>query len=105
LFVGKALIDQGKPDSFLEEVLQKAYRDAMTLVGALDPSTITGEPRFIGFIDDLGDSLKDIEKLERTLTPRAVKQFIPKDSGVSESGLPSLPSLPKLPKLPKLPSI
>ena len=98
-------IDDKRNKSFLETVLAKAYRDAMTFAGALTPQTMAGVPRLLTFIEDLSKNLTDIEKLEKQLTPRAIKQFIPpKKKAPTGGGLPSLPTLPTLPTL-KLPSI
>lgn len=132
VFLVKSFVGDEEDKSFIGTIINKAYRDAMTLVGALDPKTITSEPRLITFLSDLGEALSQIikleeysengekagelkgpESLERTLTPRAVKQFIPEEESQPKStspktpeGLPELPSLNKsLPPLPKLPKI
>lgn len=97
-------IDDKKDKSFGEQMLSKAYRDAMSLVGALDPETLFAVPRLLTFLEDFGKAIKDIERLERLLTPRAIKQFIPKETTIKTTGI-NLPKLPQLPKLPKLPSI
>lgn len=118
-----------KDDSFTEEMAKKAIRDAMSIMGALDPKLLLSEPRTVSFMGDIGDALsmiikqdnyktkpgnKGVEKLKKTFTPRAVKTAvkaletddIETSSGVKPSsggvGLPKLPTLPKLPKLPKL---
>ena len=106
-------------DSFVKIILKKATRDALSLIGALDPKVITSEPRFFSFISDLGEAfsqiirlekyktkegLKGIEKLKRTITPRAIKQFMEeKKPGVKK--LQTLPQLPKLQTLPQLPKL
>ena len=111
LFVVKAFVgdDDDKDDSFTSTVLAKAYRDSMSLVGALDPQLIASEPRFIGFVGDLAESvsliltlekykqgenegrLRGVEKLKRTLVPRAIRQFIPSETaGSTPSGNPLL---------------
>lgn len=123
VFLVKAFVGDDEDDSFLGTLLNKAYRDAMTLTGALDPATITSEPRFVSFISDIGTALSQIVKLEeyssgsdkagelkgddallRVFTPRAIKQFIPKET---KATIPSLfkNSVPKLytpPPIPKL---
>lgn len=109
VFAYKALAGDEDDKSFTGTIINKIYRDAMTLVGALDPKTITSEPRLVAFMADLGESLSQIIKLEgikkaeQTFTPRLIKQFIPKKekatSDKRESGLPELPKLPKLPKI------
>ena len=123
VFLVKSFVGDDKDESFIGTLINKTYRDAMTLVGSLDPKTITSEPRLVSFISDLGQALSQIIKLEeyseaskkagelkgpvsleRALTPRAIKQFIPKEKKEgSIDGLPELPKLPKLPQLPKLP--
>jgi hypothetical protein len=107
-----------KDRTFVEKLAVKGAQDALSVVGALDPTLWTATPRLMQFVYDLSTALKQIvlaqknktgeltgvKKLETTVTPGAVKQFIPAASGSSKK--PSaLPSLPKLPKLPKLPSI
>lgn len=110
VFTVKAFVGDEKDKGFIGTVIDKAYRDAMTLVGALDPKTITSEPRLISFIGDLGEALSDLIKLEgadkvvNTLNPRLIKQFIPKKKTTTKKG-GTTPELPELPKLPKLPGI
>lgn len=133
VFVVKGLIGDEEDKSFIGTIVNKAYRDAMTLAGALDPKTITSEPRLVSFLGDLGTALSQILTLEqysengdragdlkgpaslqRALTPRLIKQFIPEETTEpratrpkTPAGLPELPTLnkalPPLPKLPKLP--
>jgi len=85
VFTVKAFVGEDKNDSFVGTIVNKAYSDAMSLIGALDPKTITSEPRLISFIGDLGESLSNIVKGEgfkkavSTFTPRMIKQFIPKE--------------------------
>ena len=104
VFAYKAFAGDEEDKSFLGTITNKIYRDSMTLVGALDPKTITSEPRLVSFMADLGESLSQIVKLEgfkqaqRTLTPRLIKQFIPskeKSEPKNKGGLPKLPKLPK----------
>ena len=113
VFVVKAFVGDDEPNTFVGTVLNKAYRDSMTLIGALDPVTMTSEPRLISFWGDLGKALSDIVKMEeyktkeglkgvnelkQTLTPRLIKQFISKEG--AKSSLPKLGGkkggLPKL---------
>jgi hypothetical protein len=92
-----ALIGEDDKDdkSFSAELLRKARREALTLLGALDPSLWLGEPRFISFLGELGRALrqvavlerykkskklKGVEALKRMATPRAVSPFLPKET-------------------------
>lgn len=87
----KALADDDD-DSFLGKVLNKAYRESLTILGAIDP-TVLSSVRLASFLGDLAEALKmivtletykrkpgfkGVAKLQRTLTPRAVKQFLGK---------------------------
>lgn len=65
-----------KKRNFSEDLVYKAMRESMTIFGALDPNTWT-QIRIVSFYNDLAKNMKDIEKLAKQLTPRAVKQFIP----------------------------
>jgi len=116
-----------KNRNFIEELTYKAMRDALSMVGILDPSFWTSPARIASFVDDLGTALKQtimfeeyangelkgVAGFERALTPRAVKQFVgtekKKSSGPAIPGLPKLPKLNlpkvKLPKIPSLPKI
>lgn len=109
-----------KDRTFAEKVANKAASDALSLVGALDP-TLWTKFRLVGFLDDLATSLKQIlfvernkdgelsgvKKFQTTVTPGVVRQAISTEKAATgkkeSSGLPSLPKLPKLPALPKLP--
>lgn len=120
VFLVKAVIGIDENDkSFTGQLLNKAYRDTLTLAGALNPKTITGEPRMLSFVADVGEAigdiltleklksgeLKGVGELERALTPRLIKQFIPSEKEKSVSSGGTFPKLPQLPRLPKLPSI
>lgn len=89
VLAAKGLDDADDDDSFIGKILSKAYRESMTLIGALDP-TILSSVRILSFMDDLAESLKmivkleeyktkpgykGVEKLKSTLTPRAIKTF------------------------------
>jgi hypothetical protein len=127
VLVASAVIGEDEDDkSFTAQLISKARRDALSTIGALDPTAFANAPRVITFLEDLATAMKQIafleeyktkeglvgvQKLKRTITPVAVKQFIPseekkkvgqKGTGISVPSLPSLPSLPKLPALPKL---
>lgn len=86
---GKGLDDYLDDDSFIGKIIEKAYRESMTLIGALDP-TIYTSVRMLSFLADLSKSIsqivtmeeykrkpgyKGIEKLKSTLTPRAIKNL------------------------------
>lgn len=116
-----------KDRSFAEELAFKAGRDAMTLIGAMDPTLFASNLRLLAFLGDLSTSLKQIvtiekykdgdlkgpKKLQKTLTPAVVRQFTPKESGGTKPKgnlpgslqLPKLPGLPGSSKLPKLPGL
>jgi len=83
--------DEDKDKSFMNTVLQKTYRDAMTMLGVVDPTTYTSI-RVLDFLADLGLAVNQIVKMEtytgdregelkgvtrgkKLLTPRVVKQF------------------------------
>jgi len=82
--------------SFMGKLTAKVKREAMTIIGAMDPQLFFGEPRTISFIKEFGEVITDtltlseygeksrkklrgkskaITKTKRMLTPRAVKQF------------------------------
>jgi len=96
LMIGAFVGEDDKDDkSFSAELLRKARREALTLLGALDPSLWLGEPRVISFLGELGRALhqvvvlerykkskklKGVAALERMAVPRAIKPFIPEDT-------------------------
>ena len=78
-------------NSFIGKIKKKAYRDSLSVLGAIDPRTWTNPTRVTQFLQDLGESasqivllekyitkegFKGVEKLKRTLTPTVVKQII-----------------------------
>lgn len=82
--------DDDDDDSFTGAIIKKSFRDAFSLIGALDPKTFASVPRTISFINDLGealssiirlekyktkDGLKGVQQLERELTPGFVRQI------------------------------
>lgn len=86
--------DDAEDDSFLGKVLQKAYRESLTIMGAIDP-TVYSNIRLTKFVSDLSAALKSIvlleeyktkegykgvSKLIQTLTPRAVKTIMPEQN-------------------------
>jgi len=89
---GRALIgDDDKDESFIGEMIKKGYRESLTLLGALDP-TVLSSVRLLKFLGDLSSAVKSIglfeeyknkpgykgvNRLIRTLTPKAIKPFIP----------------------------
>lgn len=112
-----------KDQSFGEKLAHKAANDALSLIGALDP-TLWSSVRLLSFLNNLATSVKQIVLLERnqkdeltgvntlesTVTPAAVKQLLPPASTAKKTSLPGgakLPPLPKLnaPKFPKLPKL
>jgi predicted RNA-binding protein YlxR (DUF448 family) len=74
--------------SFLEQLIFKASGDALSIVGALDPSFWTSTPRLLGFLHDISTALKQIVLLDqakngslsgpknllKAVTPAALKQ-------------------------------
>lgn len=86
---GKGLVDDDD-DSFFGEILRKAYRESMSILGALDP-TVLSSVRLASFLGDLADSIKmivtleeyktksgykGVEKLKRTVVPKVVRQMM-----------------------------
>jgi len=51
-------------DSFLGEVYRKTLRDAMSTIGALNPSFWLGTPRLLSWLNDIGQAFETILKLE-----------------------------------------
>ena len=121
-----SLQDKEQKDlNFAQVILQKAYRDSLTLVGALDPELFVAPPRLMDFLWDLSVNFKDLVKLEeyesgdnkgelkglvrlgRQFTPSAVRQLINTTTNESSNGpkKPSLPDRPNInpPKPPKPP--
>lgn len=89
--VGRALVgDDDDDDSFLGEIIRKSYRESLSLIGALDLEAMS-KVRLTSFLTDLLSSvkmimtleeyktkpgLKGVGKLKRTITPKAVRQFV-----------------------------
>jgi hypothetical protein len=88
---GKSLIDDDD-DSFFGKIVQKAHREALTLLGSLDPKVLTNV-RLVSWLNDFSTSLrqiitleeyktkkglKGVEGLKRTIVPGAVRQLLPK---------------------------
>jgi hypothetical protein len=109
--------------SFIGQTINKAYREATTLVQALQPTLFLSAGRTVSFLEDIGEALqqiitletyktkpglKGVEKIKQTLEPAFINQILggneKKEATKSPSSL-ELPKLPKLPALPKLPSI
>lgn len=104
-----------KDRTFLENIAFKSAQDSLSLIGALDPSLWTTIPRLLSFLNNLAISAKQIIlieeakkgaiKLQKTITPSAIKQFQGGAKEKESEGLPVLPKLPSLPELPKLPKL
>ncbi len=88
VFAVRGLIDDDDK-SFIGETVRKAYRESLTILGAIDP-TVLSSVRLMSFIGDLAASVKmivtgekyktkpgykGVAKLKRTVVPRALKQF------------------------------
>ena len=106
-------------NSFIGQILNKAYREATTLIQALQPKMFLTAGRTASFITKLGENLtlilkmeeyktkkglKGVAGLKKQLTPVAVSN-LKKETKTKGIGLPSLPKLPSLPSLPELPSL
>ena len=106
-------------NSFIGQILNKAYREATTLIQALQPKMFLTAGRTASFVTDLGENLtlilkmeeyktkkglKGVAGLKKQLTPVAVSN-LKKETKTKGIGLPSLPKLPSLPSLPELPSL
>lgn len=125
---GKSMKDM----SFSEQIAYKAAQDSLSLIGALDPKFLSGEPRLMSFIGTIGTAasqiiqvqknkdgeLTGVKGLQTALTPALVRQVEKDLSGGSDTSsskkatppkIPGLPDLPtpksSLPPLPKLPSL
>lgn len=78
-----------KDRNFAEEIAFKAARDALSSIGALDPTIYTSEPAALSFIGKLATALKQVALAEKTkdgelkglntlvsaITPSALRQF------------------------------
>lgn len=88
VLAAKGMVDDDDR-SFIGELIKKSYRESLTFLGALDPRVLTSV-RLLSFLQDLSASLamiatlekyktksgyKGVAKLQRTLTPRAVKSI------------------------------
>lgn len=97
VIAGKSFVDDDD-DSFIGQVIKKAFRESASFLGALDPTTLTSI-RLVSFLGDLSASLKmiitmekykrksgykGVAKLTRTLTPRSVKMLLPKEEKKSK---------------------
>jgi len=117
-------LEEKKDRSFVEDVVYKSARDALSMIGALNPRFLGSfaAPRLSSFIVDLTEALenilllerykttgklKGVKQLKRTIQPAAIKMVLrEKEEKSSLKSLPKLPSisLPSI-ELPKLPSI
>ena len=119
VMLGFSLVnDLRKDKSFIGKITNKMYREATTLIQALQPKLFMSAGRTASFIEDLGEALqliilceqykttdryKGIEKLKRILKPVVISQF-EKEKKKAEPALPKMPNLPQLPGLPALPA-
>ncbi|EKE25868.1 MAG: hypothetical protein ACD_5C00016G0017 [uncultured bacterium] len=92
--------DKEKEKTFAEKIIDKGIRDVMSGVGAMDPKFFVSVPRVLAFLTTISNAasqivhweqysqdapdgsyqegdLKGVKNLEKTVTPAAVKQFIP----------------------------
>lgn len=93
-------LGKDKDRNFLEQTIYKSMRDALSLIGVLDPKFIVGfvRPRLAEFIYDLGGAihdvlwlerskggdLKGVDKLAKIITPLSVAALA-KEAGVTET--------------------
>lgn len=102
---GAMLGDTKKGDkSFSAQLIQKVRRESLTLLGAIDPEMMLGEPRMISWLADLGKAIKQLVTLEkykeekragelkglnalgRMVVPRALKTLIPGEETTTKTG-------------------
>jgi hypothetical protein len=99
LMLGAMIGDKDDDKSFIGQLLAKARREALTILGAIDPQVFLGAPRFFDWFAELGkalhqiavlekykakgreNELKGVTALKKMLIPRAVKVFMPDDTG------------------------
>jgi len=98
LLLGGVLWEPDDNDrSFPAQLLRKVRREALTILGAIDPTMILGTPRLLAWLQDLAKSLKQlatleeyvdtskkgklkgVESIKRLATPQAIKAVIPKE--------------------------
>jgi hypothetical protein len=120
-----------KDKNFAEELVVKAYRDSLTLVGAMDPNLFASQARFNSFVADiilgvtsivtfengiLSPEFDEIQsgedkgknrgltKLFKSFTPKLISQFSTdaSKSDKKESNTTGPGSIPKLPDLPNV---
>jgi len=113
IFLGHKFVNEDD-NSFIGNLTRKLYREALTILGALDTKTMLAAPRLVSFVENLGEAIsnivkleeyktkpgyKGIEQLKTELTPRVLRQFKTREKTTSLPGLPALPKLPVLPGL------
>lgn len=99
--------------NFIEDLIFKMTREALSLIGALDPRFIVGftKPRLVSFLLDISNALTSIAKLEeyktgdregelkgiqafkRTITPVVVSQLLPEEQTKGETEFERLKKL------------
>jgi hypothetical protein len=97
ILLGMAIGDKDDDSSFGGQLLKKVRREALTIMGALDPSIWTAAPRMLQWIEQLGEAikmiitleeykekpgLKGVAQLKRMLTPRMISMFLQEDNDV-----------------------
>jgi hypothetical protein len=105
LIFGAMVGDNDDDDSFLGQLLKKARRESLTILGAIDPAMFLGEPRFFEWVAKLGEALsllvtlerykksgklKGVKALQGIVTPRALSMFFKDD----EAGSKRIPGKP-----------
>ena len=81
--------------TFVGQLLKKVQREALTIMGAMDPSLWTAAPRLLQWTEQLGNAitmilklekyktkpgLKGVASLKRMLTPRMISMWLPQDT-------------------------
>lgn len=126
LAVGSYVMSEEKDDTFIGKLKNRAYIEAMTFLGGVDPTMFLSTPRIYSFTQKLAENLKSIIKLEeyqkntqwgrkgelkgveglkRQFTPSILRNFKNEKSKEkkTEFGLPKLPKIGSdLPPLPKI---
>ena len=89
IFLGNKFIDE-EDDSYLGKLTKRLHMEALTILGALDTRTMLAAPRLVSFVENLGQAISSIikleeyktkeglvgvQKLKREFTPGAIRQF------------------------------
>jgi len=92
-----------KDKTLMEDLTVKAAREANTIFQGLSPELWLSIPRLATFVTEIGtiaknvvtfEGTKALEKTQKTLTPSAVKQFVPKEKSDAEKLWQDINKLP-----------